>query len=186
MTVRKEEYPPSAFRLEIHFFLSGHHGPFSTSYISSTWYFRSSHDPCGNQPYLFRFKLKSNQTSEEILFMRYQCRSTGPRLLSIGLAIMLVLLMYPYHLFAQAPDVTLTIAQSYIPAGGSVTYSITGAQPNSPIYWSSWRNGSVTENNAFYGHYTDANGNWSLPSDPMNDQGLWAKVTKVAGRIGTV
>ena len=62
-------------------------------------------------------------------------------------------------------------------------YSVTGTQPNSPIYWSSSRNGVPVEDEAFYGQYTDANGNWSGSGNAWasTDAGSWTKTIHVDG-----
>ncbi|GIH02343.1 hypothetical protein Rhe02_04100 [Rhizocola hellebori] len=61
--------------------------------------------------------------------------------------------------------------------GESTNYVVQGAPPNSPVRWSSSLNGNPVENQAFYGQYTDAGGNWSGAGDPWaaNQTGEWIK-----------
>jgi hypothetical protein len=67
--------------------------------------------------------------------------------------------------------------------GDTTTYSINCAPANSPIYWSSTKNGvSTGEVNAYYGQNTDANGHWSASaSSPWTSASLghWTKTAKV-------
>jgi hypothetical protein len=59
----------------------------------------------------------------------------------------------------------LTLNKPSYLVGELINFSLTGAPPNSPIYWTSWQDGALRNNNAFYGHYTDQFGNWSTLSD---------------------
>ena len=65
--------------------------------------------------------------------------------------------------------------------GQSTTYTITGAPPNTQIYWSSTRNNvSTGEVNADYGQVTDANGNWTATAGSPWTSGLVGGWTKTA------
>jgi hypothetical protein len=65
--------------------------------------------------------------------------------------------------------------------GQSTTYTITGAPPNTPIYWSSTRNNQPTgEDHAYYGQNTDANGNWSATAGAPWSSALVGAWTKTA------
>lgn len=65
--------------------------------------------------------------------------------------------------------------------GQFTTYTITGAPPNTPIYWSSTKNNASTgEVNAYYGQVTDANGNWSATAGSAWTTGLVGGWTKTA------
>lgn len=84
-----------------------------------------------------------------------------------------------------APAPALRMNQSSYSVGEFATYVVTGAQPNSKILWSSWKDGvSTGEENADYGHRTDANGNWSATAGSWDiaHVGLWKKQATVAGR----
>lgn len=62
--------------------------------------------------------------------------------------------------------------------GQSTTYTISGAPPNAPIYWSSTRNNAPTgEDHAYYGQNTDSNGNWSATGGAWTPgtEGAWTK-----------
>jgi hypothetical protein len=63
---------------------------------------------------------------------------------------------YPFKFTASKAEVEL---------GDEITFRITGARPNAPIRHRQWLNGNLLDDN-FYGHYTDANGNWSETIGP--------------------
>lgn len=68
-------------------------------------------------------------------------------------------------------------------------YSISGAPPNSPIFWSSTLNGRPTgENQAYYGQNTDANGYWSAAGGAWTTAllGNWVKTATVGGNSVSV
>jgi hypothetical protein len=71
-----------------------------------------------------------------------------------------------------------------------VTFSLVGAAPNSPIYWSSTRNYIPTgEVEAFYGHSTDQDGSWMGSTGSLVgvwQPGQWVKEVKVGGTYLTV
>ncbi|MDO8558422.1 MAG: hypothetical protein Q7S09_04535 [bacterium] len=58
--------------------------------------------------------------------------------------------------------ILLALDKASYGAGEVPIYTITGGAPNSDILWSSWKDGVPTgEQNTFYGHVTDASGNWT-------------------------
>ncbi|MDP9120092.1 MAG: hypothetical protein M3O15_01795 [Acidobacteriota bacterium] len=62
--------------------------------------------------------------------------------------------------------------------GQAPTYTVTGAPPNAPIYWSSTRNGNDTgEDFLSYGQTTDGAGNWSTTGGAWSAgmEGRWVK-----------
>ncbi len=90
--------------------------------------------------------------------------------------------------FAVVPALTLSMNKTAYFVGETPFYTVTNAPPNTPIYWSSTRNGASTgEVNAFYGHYTDANGNFSAYGGPWQDvqTGTWTKSVTIGGRTST-
>lgn len=83
---------------------------------------------------------------------------------------------------SQAPR--LSIGKNVFASGETPTYNIQGASPNTPIYWSSWKDGVSTgevDNN--YGETTDDSGNWSSSTGPWSaaDGGIWIKQANVNG-----
>lgn len=73
--------------------------------------------------------------------------------------------------------------------GKAPTYTITGAAPNSDIYWSSKKNGQNTgEFDSYYGHKTDGDGNWSTTTGPWpaEHEGNWWKTVRVGNETATV
>lgn len=87
------------------------------------------------------------------------------------------------------PSARLAIDKTSYVTGESPLYAVTNAVPSSPIYWSSTRNGAPTgEDNAFYGHYTDTNGNWSGGGAAWTnaDAGSWTKTINVGGQTSAV
>lgn len=80
----------------------------------------------------------------------------------------------------------LTVNASMYTVGSQPFYSVTGAPPYSPIYWSSWINGvSTGETDTFYGHYTDANGNFSSYGGQWlsSHLGFWKKQVKIGTHV---
>jgi hypothetical protein len=76
------------------------------------------------------------------------------------------------------PQFRFTVTPDHVQIGSTSVFQITGAPPNSPIKWSSWRNGPSTgEVEIFYGSYTDAQGNWSETQGPWpaGYEGYWIK-----------
>ncbi len=87
------------------------------------------------------------------------------------------------------PSAALSIDKTSFATGETPHYTVSHAAPNSPIYWSSTRNGAGTgESNAFYGQYTDGNGNWSGTGAAWtnNDAGSWTKTVTVHGQNSSV
>ena len=72
--------------------------------------------------------------------------------------------------------------------GDAPTYRITGAPPNSPIYWSSTLNGRSTgEVNVYYGQNTDGSGNWSAVGGTwtgVSQVGAWTKTAAIGSPGG--
>lgn len=93
--------------------------------------------------------------------------------------------------FAVTPKLTVNNSVDGSPwytVGSSTTYSISGAPPNTNIYWSSTLNGQTTgENHAFYSQVTDAYGNWSATAGAWQPQhaGGWTKTASIAGAPDT-
>jgi Peptidase family M23 len=87
---------------------------------------------------------------------------------------------------AEAP--TLSMDKSTYLVGEAPLYTVRNAAPDAPIYWSSTRNGvSTGESNAFYGHYTDADGNFTAYGGTWQDThtGTWTKTVSIGGRTST-
>jgi len=83
------------------------------------------------------------------------------------------------------PTAALCVNRQSYAVGEFTTYTITNAPPNSPIFWSSWKDGvSTGEENANYGHRTNASGQWSATAGmwEMAHVGLWKKQATVGGR----
>ena len=89
----------------------------------------------------------------------------------------------------SARPVAVSTDRTRYRVGEYMTYVVTGP-PNTPIYWSSWRNGASTgEVTAFYSHHTDADGRftasgvgpWSAASI-----GFWIKQVSVGGQTAQV
>ena len=78
---------------------------------------------------------------------------------------------------------SLSVNETTYLNGEIPVYTISGAPPNSPIYWSSTINGKSTpEQFANYGQKTDANGYWSSAGSPFNTsamQGAWTKTAQI-------
>jgi len=83
----------------------------------------------------------------------------------------------------------LAISKSTFIVGEAPGYSVSGAPINSPILWSSQRNGAPTgENLTDYGHRTDAMGVWSAPGGNWTAEqiGQWSKTAKVGDEVDSV
>jgi Peptidase family M23 len=90
--------------------------------------------------------------------------------------------------FAVTPVAALTMDRTTYSVGDVPLYTVRNAPPNAPIYWSSTRNGvSTGEVNAFYGQYTDANGNFSAYGGAWRDidPGTWTKTVSIGGQTST-
>lgn len=77
---------------------------------------------------------------------------------------------------------------SYV-AGESPWYSITGAQPDSEVHWSSTKNGLPTgENDAYYNHNTNAAGVWSGAGGAWTNEqvGQWTKTVQVGNESDSI
>jgi hypothetical protein len=74
--------------------------------------------------------------------------------------------------------------QAPLPPGGTHVFQIRNAPPNQPIKWSSWINGIPVEYKAFYGSYTDAQGNWEQTLGPYTGltPGIWTKKAHIGDR----
>ena len=73
--------------------------------------------------------------------------------------------------------------------GDAPNYVITGAAPNTPVLWTSTKNGLPTgENQSNYGQTTDANGNITGSGGiwTSNDIGVWTKTATVGNENFTV
>jgi hypothetical protein len=92
-------------------------------------------------------------------------------------------------LFVSRPNAleyitSLSPYPAYPYSGEYITYRITGAKPNTPIYWTSWLNNSLREDGSFYNQYTDAQGNWSAQVQAGREEentGHWKKRAEVGG-----
>lgn len=83
----------------------------------------------------------------------------------------------------------LAINKSTFIVGEAPGYSVSGAAVNSPVLWSSVRNGLPTgENLTDYGHKTDAMGVWSAPGGNWTAEhiGQWSKSVKVGDEVDSV
>jgi hypothetical protein len=79
----------------------------------------------------------------------------------------------------QASPLTLSVDKTSYGIGEVTLYNVSGAQPNSQILWSSWKDGvSTGEVDAFYGHFTDAQGRWSGQSAPWTTADVASNYTK--------
>jgi hypothetical protein len=85
--------------------------------------------------------------------------------------------------------IALNVDKSAYIVGESPTYSIV-ARPNSPIYWTSFKDGvSTGEDHAFYGQYTDASGRATVQGQAWTDNDVsanWVKQITVEGRDASV
>jgi hypothetical protein len=66
--------------------------------------------------------------------------------------------------FAVTPKLTVNAPVIVSPA--PVSFSLSGAPPNSQIIWETWFNGALVNSGQYFGFNTDANGNWPLPGSP--------------------
>lgn len=83
----------------------------------------------------------------------------------------------------------LGINKTQFLVGDAPTYVITGAAPNTPVLWSSTKNGIGTgETQSNYGQVTDANGNLTGSGGAWtsNDLGTWTKTATVGNENFTV
>lgn len=88
----------------------------------------------------------------------------------------------------DSPIVTLGTDKPAYLVGESPTYTVTGA-PNSPIFWTSTRNGAPTgEDHAFYGQFTNASGRATVTGGAWTDSdvGNWMKQVTISGVDGRV
>lgn len=84
---------------------------------------------------------------------------------------------------------SLGINKATFLVGEVPTYSIIGAAPNTPVLWTSTRNGlSTGENQSNYGQTTDANGNLTGNGSPWAAEqvGTWTKTATVGNENFTV
>lgn len=82
------------------------------------------------------------------------------------------------------PVPRLSIGNDVFAPGETPTYSIQGASANTPIYWSSWKDGTSTgEVDVNYGETTDDSGNWTSSKGPWSaaDSGIWIKQANING-----
>jgi hypothetical protein len=89
---------------------------------------------------------------------------------------------------AAPAGATLAMDKTSYLVGEAPLYTVTGAPPNSPIYWSSTRNGvSTGETNVFYGHYTDEDGGFTAYGGAWRDidPGTWTKTVSIGGQTST-
>jgi hypothetical protein len=82
----------------------------------------------------------------------------------------------------------VSVNKSNFAVGDLAQYFVTGAEPFSGIHWSSTFNGVDTGEDTFYGHVTDANGNWSGYGGAWTggQVGNWTKTIRVDGGEATV
>lgn len=84
--------------------------------------------------------------------------------------------------FTVGSKTFLTTEKKQYALGEIRTYIITGAAPNSPIYWRNCHNKVCPETDQFYGEYTDANGNFSVAGPlPAGYEGHWEIRAKISG-----
>jgi hypothetical protein len=95
-----------------------------------------------------------------------------------------------YGLF---PDETETFAftlseKSFEPGVNTPIWHITGALPDTPIYWSSTHDGMPTGEYDTYGTKTDANGEFLYQGPPFDTSqaGQWTRTVQVGRNSGTV
>jgi hypothetical protein len=67
----------------------------------------------------------------------------------------------------RAVPAQLTVDKQNVAPGEYLTYAISGAPPNSEIFWSQWNHGVLTEDHVSYGEYTDGNGNFTKTVGPF-------------------
>jgi hypothetical protein len=92
-----------------------------------------------------------------------------------------LILSLAYSTFAIA-EISFTVDRKNYQDKEAPFYQITGAPPNTPILFSSTKNGDSTgERDVDYGIRTDANGNWSGyggPWDAASNGGSWIKTAR--------
>jgi hypothetical protein len=101
-------------------------------------------------------------------------------------------LEFPPFTASQAPPaprpVQVSVDKAVYLVGQAPLYTVTGP-PNTPILWSSTRNGvSTGEVDAYYGQQTDASGNWSGYGGAWEPGhvGSWTKSVRVGDQTATV
>ena len=91
--------------------------------------------------------------------------------------------------FNQFGATTVTANKAVYQIGDVPTYQVTG-RPNTPILWSSWKNGvSTGEVDAYYGQNTDNSGRWTGqgPAWTANDvSDSWIKQVRIGDRTAQV
>ena len=95
----------------------------------------------------------------------------------------------PGNRYAGMGALSLGINKNNFIVGEVPTYVILGAAANSPVLWSSTRNGLPTgENQSNYGQTTDANGNLTGNGSPWAAEqvGTWTKTATVGAENFTV
>jgi len=77
-----------------------------------------------------------------------------------------------------------TVDKAVYKVNDRIIFSLTGAPPNTPIFWNAWLNGAQVVANGYYGHSTDANGNWSALSSQYLPPfvGVWRQRISVGGQ----
>jgi hypothetical protein len=91
-----------------------------------------------------------------------------------------------YRVYPSAISFTIDTHRA---VGQTSLWTITGADPNSQIAWSSTINGEATgENDAYYGQTTDASGAWSGYGSAWkpSDVGHWVRKIHIGDRFKTV
>jgi hypothetical protein len=81
-----------------------------------------------------------------------------------------------------ALPLSLSIDKPYQVVGGKPKFTLIGAPPGSPVYWSSYKDGKSTgELNASYDQKVESNGTVELEGGAWteNDIGLWDKIVLV-------
>jgi len=86
-----------------------------------------------------------------------------------------------------AANVTLSLNKTSYNTGEAPIYTVSGS-PNSPIYWTSTKNGASTgESNSHYGQLTNSSGTWTGSGAAWTSAngGNWTKTATVAGKSNT-
>jgi len=85
------------------------------------------------------------------------------------------------------PVTTVRTDRSSYLVGERTVYTVSGP-PNTPILWSSTRDGAAVEDRANYGHVTDGQGRWSGTGDAWTDAqaGRWVKQVQVGTETASV
>jgi len=92
--------------------------------------------------------------------------------------------LFPFR-SVQAGAPVLSIDKTIYYVGENPVYQVTGAEPNSDIFWSSTLDGvSTGEVNSGYGHKTDANGNFIVEGGTWTSDhvGVWEKWAMINGK----